>query len=348
MPSTATTRTVTGLTNGTAYQFRVAAVNGIGQGSYSTASSAVTPTAGTPPGALYSWGFDGYGALGDGAEADVGRGIERVGSANWKAVTAGWTHSLAIKSDNTLWGWGGTSNGELAATYANYANPTPTQIGTSEWNSVSAGFYHAHAIRSDGTLWGWGGVGNGGPVIGDGATTQRNAPVQIGSDTTWAAVSGGFSHTLAIKTDGTLWAWGGNDNGQLGTGNTTTSSTPVQVGSATWLSVQASSVTSLAIKSDGTLWSWGDSGFGQTGTGSSSSTPAQIGSATWSRLGRLSRGSKHSLAIKSDGTLWAWGRSNWQQLGTGSTSSESSPVQIGSATWQSVALGDNHTLAIQT
>jgi alpha-tubulin suppressor-like RCC1 family protein len=394
--STGATATITGLTNGTAYTFRVAAVNGIGQGAYSSASSAVTPTAGTPAGALYAWGYDGYGQLGDGEETEGGRDSARVGSANWKAATAGWTQSLAIKSDNTLWGFGGTSNGELGAVYANWANPTPTQIGSSEWLSVSAGFYHAHAIRSDGTLWGWGGVGSGAPVIGDGASTQRNAPVQIGSDTNWASVSSGYSHTLAIKANGTLWAWGGNDFGQLGTGNTNTSSSPVQVGSASWLSVQASSSTSLAIRadgtlwawgrgdyslgagtngdqsspvqigsstwlfatrseshalairSDGTLWSWGDNGYGQTGTGSSSATPVQVGSATWSRLGRMSRGSRHSLAIKADGTLWAWGRSNWRQLGTGSTSSESTPVQIGTATWQSVALGDNHTLAIQT
>jgi hypothetical protein len=103
--------------------------------------------------------------------------------------------------------------------------------------------------------------------LGLGDTTQRISPVQVGVDTTWQSVSAGGTHTLAIKTDGTLWAWGINNNGQLGLGDTNQRTSPVQVGvDTTWQSVSAGSGHTLAIKTDGTLWAWGYNNYGQLGT----------------------------------------------------------------------------------
>ena len=90
----------------------------------------------------------------------------------------------------------------------------------------------------------------------------------VGTATTWQSVAGGYYHTVAVRTDGTLWAWGHNDLGQLGDGTTTTRSTPAQVGSATgWQGVAAGYFHALAVRTDGTLWAWGSDFFGQLGDG---------------------------------------------------------------------------------
>jgi hypothetical protein len=124
---------------------------------------------------------------------------------------------------------------------------------------ISAGAYFAHAIKSDGTLWGWGDkqygqIGNG---TGGGMVTS---PVQIGTDTKWISVSGGYLHTLGLKSDCTLWAWGrGDDYGQIGVGVATNSFAPIQVGTETsWIDISAVGSASHAVKSNGSMWSWGD------------------------------------------------------------------------------------------
>jgi alpha-tubulin suppressor-like RCC1 family protein len=131
------------------------------------------------------------------------------------------------------------------------------------------------ALKTTGTLWGWGTNTNG--RIGDGSTTTRSAPVQIGSDTNWRKVSAGSHGTHALKTTGTLWGWGNNETGQVGNGTQSTSITsPTQIGSdTTWVDVNAgwgyqyynkfyyypiTYITTFATKSDGTLWFWGREG----------------------------------------------------------------------------------------
>ena len=122
------------------------------------------------------------------------------------------------------------------------------------WASVSGGV-HTIAIKTDGTLWSWG--YNGWGQLGLGDTTQRTTPTQVGTETTWASVSGGDYYTIAIKTDGTLWSWGYNSYGQLGLGDTSQRSTTTQVGTeTTWASVSGAGSHTIAIKTDGTLWSW--------------------------------------------------------------------------------------------
>ena len=125
------------------------------------------------------------------------------------------------------------------------------------------------------------------------------------------------SHTMAIKIDGTLWAWGWNSTGRLGLGNSVETNTPTRVGTETnWSSVSAGSHT-MAIKNNGTLWAWGDNSAGQLGLGNfeDRNTPTQVGTETnWSSV---SAGSAYTMAIKSDGTLWAWGWNNTGQLGLG-------------------------------
>ncbi len=245
----------------------------------------------------------------------------------------------------------------------NYAGPlglgdttdrsSPVQIGAlTTWLNIAAG-YHTLSTKTDGTMWSWGRNGSGQLGLGNsGSGTNRSSPVQIGALTTWLSVSAGRYHSLAIKTDGTMWSWGQNNYGKLGLGNTTDYSSPKQVGAGTtWASVSASSGNwTAAIKTDGTIWSWGrNDTFGALGLGNVTnvSSPVQIGALTnWLRV---SGGSYHGIAVKTDGTIWTWGRNAYGTLGLGNTTDYSSPKQVGAGTtWASIAGGSSHCVAIKT
>lgn len=136
----------------------------------------------------------------------------------WQSISAGDYHSLAIKNDGTLWAWGRNTSYELGdGTDVN--RNIPTQIGTANnWVKVHAGYSSSYGIKADGTLWAWGANGSGKLGTGNGNWVIAT-PTQIGAATNWLSVSDGWYHTIALKTDGTLWVWGDNEYGQLGEHN---------------------------------------------------------------------------------------------------------------------------------
>ena len=207
-------------------------------------------------------------------------------------------------------------------------------------------------------LYSWGTNDEGQLGLGDsgGAGTYRSSPTQIGSSSNWSTLSayGMVRHALAVKSDGTLWAWGDGSDGQLGLGNRTDYSSPKQVGSlTTWLKAVAGYRVSFAIKTDGTLWSWGGDvqSFGVLGHGNRTaySSPKQVGSLTnWAEV---ASGFRTTAAVKTDGTLWTWGNNYFGSsgLGQGTSSHYSSPKQVGSlTTWLKVACGYGHVHATTT
>jgi alpha-tubulin suppressor-like RCC1 family protein len=305
-------------------------------------------------GSLWSWGMNGYGQFGDGTKANRYSPVQFPTAPNWASVGCGGYHTIAIKTDGTLWAWGDNSNGQLGDGTISQKY-CPLQIGTAtNWSFISCGYYHTLGIKSDGTLWAWGKNDNG--QLGDGTTTKRKIPTKIGTDTNWAKVSSSrYYHTLAIKKDGTLWAWGLNNFGQLGDGTTTQRTSPVRIGSdSNWASVSCGYYHTVALKKDGTLWAWGFNTYGQLGDGTTTqrNSPWQIGTAnnwmSFSSGGSDYTGKSHTLAIKTDSTLWAWGDNSYGQLGDGSIIQRTSPVKIGTASnWSSVSCGSFHSLAIK-
>ena len=192
-----------------------------------------------------------------------------------------------------------------------------------------------------GSLYSWGSDGYG-QLGNNTAGYHKSSPVQVGGETTWGKIAAGEYRTLAIKSNGTLWAWGRNNYGQLGLGFSgyyTAVSSPVQVGAfTTWSEIESGDYHNLAIYHNGTLWAWGKNSNGQLGDGTTTyrSAPVQIGAlANWLAV---AAGSYFSLAIKTNGTLWAWGHNNYGQLGLGNTSNSSSPVQVGALTnWSKIS-----------
>ena len=297
---------------------------------------------------LWMWGVGNYGRLGVGDTAHRSSPVQVGALTDWASVSVGRNHSLSIKTDSTLWAWGFNSSGQLGLGDTPNRS-SPVQVGAlTTWAQVSGGNAHTMAVKTDGTLWAWGGGSSGQLGLNDTAT-NRSSPVQVGALTTWSKVASGDAHTMAVKTDGTLWAWGYGGTGQLGLGDTPHRSSPIQVGAlTTWSQVSAGYRHSLAVKTDGTLWAWGRNDNGQLGLGDTAnrSSPVQVGAlTTWSSV---SAGRNHTAAIRTDGTLWAWGVGALGRLGDGATTNRSSPVQVGAlTTWMTASAGGYHTLAIR-
>lgn len=147
--------------------------------------------------------------------------------------------------------------------------------------------------------------------------------------TTTPKISGGAYHSMTLKSNGSVWAWGLNEYTQLGDGTNTNSSTPIQVsGLSGVITIDGGWGHNLALKLDGTVWAWGGNWSGQLGDGTkiNRSAPVQVTSLT--SIDVIDAGDSHSLALKSDGTVYVWGRNNYGQLGDGSTTDKSTPVQM--------------------
>jgi alpha-tubulin suppressor-like RCC1 family protein len=313
-------------------------------------------------GGLWNWGRSSVGELGTNDITSRSSPIQTVsGGTNWKQVSGGQYHTAAIKTDGTLWMWGGNDGGLIGAPGAgqlgtndiiNRSSPIQTVSGGTNWKQVSCSL-HTTAIKTDGTLWMWGDNSFG--ELGTNDVNSRSSPVQtVSGGTNWKQVSCGQSITGAIKTDGTLWGWGRNLFGQLGTNDTTDRSSPIQTvsGGTNWKQVSAGQNASAAIKTDGTLWMWGYNFNGELGTNDriNRSSPIQTvsGGTNWKQVA-VGFDSDHTAAIKTDGTLWSWGVNSSGQLGTNDRNRRSSPIQTvsGGTNWKQVSCS-LHTAAIKT
>lgn len=295
-------------------------------------------------GTLWAWGSNNRGQLGDGTTISSVTPVQIGGDTNWKNIACG-AHSLGLKQDNQLLSWGINQDGELG-NGSWWPQPLSTNLETVK--SFSGGTDFMVAVRQNGTLWSAGTNTDGKLGLGYAVNVIVREPEQIGGDSDWMMISAGLHHTVALKQNGTLWAWGRNVEGQLGNGTNTSESIPVQVGTDTsWKRIYSGSTHTLAIKLDGSLWAWGSNGNGELGDGTqiSRNNPVQIGSDyDWIEISAYG----HSLALKVDGTLWAWGLNASGQVGVGNNTAVFTPTRVGiSQNWRKISAGLAHTMAIQ-
>jgi len=180
-------------------------------------------------GSLWAWGWNNSGQFSRSMTASQ-HVPTRIGTdTDWQSVSEGYYHSLAAKSDGSLWAWGWSTSGQFCG-ITTMDGHAPTRFGTADagLKAVNAGFKHALGVEGDGSLWAWG--SNWAGQLGDGTSgVGMNAPVRIGSDFDWKAVSAGTAHSIAIKDDGSLWAWGSNWAGQLGDGTNVDKNAPILI-----------------------------------------------------------------------------------------------------------------------
>jgi len=286
-------------------------------------------------------------------------------------VVGGLYHMLALRDDGTVYAWGENKVGQVGDnTYAKRANPVQVKgIGDGEYLTdiidIAAGDYHSLALAKSGAVYAWGFDGrkesDGNPatdgVLGIGAINlflsecSEPAPVQVkgvggsGHLTDIVTISTSSNFSVALKKDGTVYAWGVDLNscGTLGDGYIRNSSTPIQVkgvGGTGYLTdiiaISAGATHTLALKKDGTVYAWGSNRDKELGNGTNdefSATPVLVkgvdGKGNLGEIISVAAGSQFSLALKKDGTVYAWGHPSI--LGSDNPSHSSTPVQIKNA-----------------
>ena len=276
-----------------------------------------------------------------------------VRSADVVSIWGGARGTIILKSDGTVWTWGANFNGKLGvgldqATMARTSVPVEVHGpgNLSYLNSIIAvmgGEIHNTALKSDGTVWAWGWNAFG--QLGDGTTNEADIPVQVGLNsvpplTSVTKLGGRTYWTCAVKSDGTVWAWGMNQGGQMGNGTVNPQAgpqvtSPVQVNDSQAgghihgaLQVSCGYTYGVALATNGTVWTWGTGPNGELGNGTTgfSYTPVQVTGLT--NVTAISSGWKHILALKSGGTVWAWGKNFNGELGDGTTANRSNAVQV--------------------
>jgi len=328
-------------------------------------------------GTLWAMGANTYGQLGDNTNTTRTSPVQvrdssgapvtdviAVAAGGYSYNTSIYGHSLFVKSDGTLWAMGANNYGQLGdGTTTNRASIVQVKdssgVPVTNVIAVAAGDAHSLFVKSDGTLWAMGNNNDG--QLGDGTTTNRTSLVQVRDSsgvpvTNVIAVAAGFSHSLFVKSDGTLWAMGYNLYGQLGVGTNGADYThPVQVTVDSLgvpvtdvIAVAAGPAHNLFVKSDGTLWAMGYNYYGQLGdtTTTTRYAPVQVRDSSGTPVTNViavaaggcyiyANGSNyyyygHSLFVKNDGTLWAMGDNDYGQLGDRTTTARTSPVIVAS------------------
>ena len=268
------------------------------------------------------------------------------------AITAGSSHSCALREGGTISCWGRNEDGQLGNKQRgdDLVSSVPVQvIGIVDAKAVSAGDIHSCALRESGTIscWGsnWGQLGNG--QSGDDAYSL--VPVEVEGVTDATAITTSWGHSCALHQTGTISCWGSNFYGQLGNGTDTDSSTPVQILSITDAkAVSAGFRHSCALHQGGTISCWGYNNRGQLGNGTDTDSQVPMEVADITDATAITAGGYHSCALREGGTISCWGNNGSGQLGNGTDTWISSvPVEVVSITdATAINAGYEHSCAL--
>jgi alpha-tubulin suppressor-like RCC1 family protein/streptogramin lyase len=272
------------------------------------------------------------------------------------SIAAGGRHTLSICNDGTVMAWGDNTDGQLGIGNTTYQSKVPVKINSlADITSIAAGSAHSLAIKNNSTVWSWGLNIDG--QLGQGNNTPRiYVPAQVNGLVNINAISAGTKFSLALKNDGTVWAWGDNNYYQFGNGKSTSSNIPVQLNTISSIAaIAAGHNHSLALKNDGTVWAWGSNYYGQLGNGTDgqftdSKVPTQVNFLTG--IIAIAAGNSHSLALSNDGTVWSWGWNSFGELGIGignPNKLSNVPIQVSSLTnIIAISAGEYTSLALKS
>ena len=275
---------------------------------------------------ISGWGYNEYGQLGIGSYTDAKSPSAFSAPGSFVGIASGSIHTLALRSDGTVWAWGRNSNGQLGLGSLT-SSVAPRMIpGLPRVVTIATGYDHSLAITADGALWTWGGNFTG--QLGIGNKNDSPVPMKVAGLKNVVAADGGGAHSVAALADGTVWTWGYNSNWQLGNAerDTTTPARVVGIGDA--VAVAAGGAFTLVLKSDGTVWGWGMNCCGQLGDGSNSDTQSPVRAAGLTRVVAIAAGDIYTLALRADGTVWAWGGGLAGEMGNGDALSIRIPARV--------------------
>ncbi len=313
------------------------------------------PEASGQGGRVWAWGGNKNGQLGDGTKTDRAYPAPVAGLDGVMAVSLGEVHTVALKSDGTVWTWGNNRYGQLGDGTMNQRSYPAAVSGLSEVTAIAAGGSKTLALKADGSVLSWGYNRYGQLGIG----TTKNSPIPVpvtlpdGTPLTGViALTAGRSHSVALRNDGSVWAWGDNIYGSLGDGTRTSrlNPAPVKLADGTPLTgvtaIAAGAYHTVALKADGSVWSWGSYAADSMKL---ETEPAQVPGL--SGVIAIAAGWAHSAALKGDNTVWTWKFKDTAKLRIGNAEGSGYPVQVrlpdGSPLSGIIAISDGiqHTVA---
>ncbi len=271
-------------------------------------------------------------------------------------IAAGYSHSVSIRATGAVATHGENRSGEIGdGTTTTRISPVYLAPPAGQtWAQVAVGDLHSTALTTTGEMYSWGSNGYG--QLGDGTLNDHLTPFRIAgpAGTSWAGVSAGFGHTLALAANGELYTWGDNHYGQLGIGTTAATLARQHLPTPTgqqWAQVAAGYNFSLALSTKGALYAWGNNDSGQLGEGTTTSRlmPVLVPAPAGQSWGQVAAGFWSAAALCSDGSLYTWGNNYGGQLGNGTTTGQLLPTRLAPPAgqrWLQVAVGYEHMLAI--
>ena len=312
-------------------------------------------------GDLYSWGWNGQGQLGNGTNTDSNvplpvrtAGTSMAGKKIVHVSTGGNFYkgsSLALSSEGKVYSWGANDQGQLGNGTATNSN-LPVEVKTEgtpmagkKIIQTAIGVTHSMALDSEGKVYSWGENVNG--LLGTGDAIPTLSPVLVRTGGTpmegkkIVQISAGGAHSMALDSEGNIYAWGWGGEGQLGNGENNNSNVPILVKKEgtglegkTIKKVMAGGMFSMVLTSDGSLYSWGKNNYGQIGDGTTNNYNLAVAVKTegtpmaGKTVVDFSISNEHTVALTSDGQIYAWGRNESGQLGDGTNTASTLPVAV--------------------
>jgi alpha-tubulin suppressor-like RCC1 family protein len=303
-----------------------------------------------------AWGNNASGELADGTTTNRSTPVQSVGLSGISYLSEGAVHGLALRPDGSVLAWGHNRSGELGNGTTTDSSVPVAVTGISQVSDISAGTSFSLAVEASGAVFAWGNNHSG--ELGNGSHSDASTPTAVsglGPGSGVKQVAGGGSFGMALKSDGTVLAWGNNASGELGNGTTADSATPVQVsgfgpGSGI-VQIAAGYANGLALRSDGAVFVWGDNQSGEVGDGTTTNrpSPVQVTSlGAGSGVVKVIGGTAFNLALHANGSISAWGNNASGELGDGSAPNDHhTPVFVSGVTNAvDIAAGRGHALAL--
>ncbi|MCX7759483.1 MAG: stalk domain-containing protein, partial [bacterium] len=268
------------------------------------------------------------------------------------SIQSGDKHIIALTTNMDIKAWGKNTYGQLGNGSVSDSSEPVIVNDLFSVTGIAAGKNHNLAIKSNGDVYAWGDNSSG--QLGDGTKNSHNTPVLVNnlsqiysSQVGNKVIAAGNNHSLALRVDGTVWAWGDNTYGQLGDGTNISKSEPVEVpGLHSIIGIAAGENHSMALQADGTVWVWGDNKYGQLGNGTTKSSNRPIDINIYKNTA-IASGGNHCLALQANGDVYAWGKNTDGQLGDGTMTQRNIPTKVKELEPViKIAAGSNHSLAI--